>query len=56
MLKVLKKFFEDSSIYKMKHFLVDEVDHLNKMIINKPYNSEELIRKRDEINHALFGV
>lgn len=56
MLKILKKFFNDSALMTMRHFLIDEYNHLNKEIIQRPYNCEEEIKKRDAIRLALFGV
>jgi len=56
MLKILKKYFHDSTLSTMKHFLIDEYNQLNKDIIERPYNADEAIKKRDAIRLALFGV
>jgi hypothetical protein len=52
----LKKLFTDSAILSIRYFLIQEIDYINQEIIKKPYDAEELIKKRDEYNHALFGA
>ena len=52
----IKKYFHDSTLSIMRHFLIDEYNHLNKEIIERPYNADEAIKKRDAIKLALFGV